>query len=196
VELAVADAGAPVKEVKEKKKKRHRGAVRVLGRELPREGGQEVQLLAAALRRMKDSLARSVEHAEAERRLTALVFEKLPDGLIVLDAKLHVLEANEEFARMIGVPAPGGRALHDLFRNRGLHEVFEASLKSGQAAEKTVRLADEVVWQVRVVPMPAGSRAAAVGVLRDVTRLLERPIDWDDRVWLTWAPDAAMVLTR
>ena len=37
--------------------------------------------------------------------------------------------------------------------------------------EKTVRLADEVVWQVRVVPMPAGSRAAAVGVLRDVTRL-------------------------
>ena len=30
----------------------------------------------------------------------------------------------------------------------------------------------------------------------NVTRLLERPIDWDDRVWLTWAPDAAMVLTR
>ena len=72
---------------------------------------------------------------------------------------------------MIGVPAPGGRALHELFRDRGLHEIFEASLKSGQAVEKTVRLADEVVWQVRVVPMPAGSRAAAVGVLRDVTRL-------------------------
>ena len=142
-----------------------------LPRELPRAGGQEVQLLAAALRRMKDSLARSVEHAEAERRLTALVFEKLPDGLIVLDAKLHVLEANEEFAKMIGVPAPGGRALHDLFRDRGLHEIFEVSLKSGLAVEKTVRLADEVVWQVRVVPMPAGSRAAAVGVLRDVTRL-------------------------
>ena len=30
----------------------------------------------------------------------------------------------------------------------------------------------------------------------NVTRLVERPIDWDDRVWLTWAPDAAMVLTR
>ena len=25
----------------------------------------------------------------------------------------------------------------------------------------------------------------------NVTRLVERPIDWDDRVWLTWAPDAA-----
>ena len=142
-----------------------------LPRDLPREGDQEVQLLAAALQRMKDSLAQSVERAEAERRLTALVFEKLPDGLIVLDAKLHVLEANEEFTRMIGVSTPGGRALYDLFRHRGLHEVFETSLKSGQAVEKTVRLADEIVWQVRVVPLPAGSRAAAVGVLRDVTRL-------------------------
>jgi putrescine transport system ATP-binding protein len=30
----------------------------------------------------------------------------------------------------------------------------------------------------------------------NVTRLLERPIVWDDRVWLTWASEAAMVLTR
>jgi putrescine transport system ATP-binding protein len=30
----------------------------------------------------------------------------------------------------------------------------------------------------------------------NVTRLVERPIAWDDRVWLTWAPEAAMVLTR
>ena len=72
---------------------------------------------------------------------------------------------------MIGVSTPAGRALYDLFRHRGLHEIFETSLKSGQAVERSVRLADEIVWQVRVVPLPAGSRAAAVGVLRDVTRL-------------------------
>jgi putrescine transport system ATP-binding protein len=30
----------------------------------------------------------------------------------------------------------------------------------------------------------------------NMTRLIERPIGWDDRVWLTWAPDAAVVLTR
>ncbi len=140
-------------------------------RDLPREGDQEVQLLTAALERMKDSLALAADRAEAERRLTALVFEKLPDGLIVLDARLHVLEANEQFTRMIGVSAPGGRALYDLLRHRGVFEVFEMSLASGEAAERTVRLADDLVWQVRVVPLPPGSRAAAVGVLRDVTRL-------------------------
>src|SRR5262247_1904199 len=30
----------------------------------------------------------------------------------------------------------------------------------------------------------------------NVTRLVERPIGWDDRVWLSWAPEAAMVLTK
>jgi two-component system phosphate regulon sensor histidine kinase PhoR len=140
-------------------------------RDLPREGGREVELLSASLQRMKESLARSAERAEVERRLTALVFEKLPDGVVVLDSRLHVLEANERFAEMVGIPAPAGRALYDVLRLRALYEVFEEALRSGQAAGTTERLADELVWQVRVVPLPPGSRAAAVGVLRDVTRL-------------------------
>ena len=73
-----------------------------------------MQLLGAALQRMKDSLAHAAERAEAERRLTALVFEQLPDGLVVVDSRLHVLESNARFAKMIGVPAPAGRALYDL----------------------------------------------------------------------------------
>jgi putrescine transport system ATP-binding protein len=30
----------------------------------------------------------------------------------------------------------------------------------------------------------------------NVTRLVERSIGWDDRVWLNWAPEAATVLTQ
>src|SRR3954468_9877965 len=30
----------------------------------------------------------------------------------------------------------------------------------------------------------------------NLTRLIERPVGWDDTVWLTWAPDAGVVLTR
>jgi putrescine transport system ATP-binding protein len=29
----------------------------------------------------------------------------------------------------------------------------------------------------------------------NMTRLTERPIGWDDRVWLTWAPQACVLLT-
>ena len=141
------------------------------GRELPGNGGEEVQRLGASVRRMKESLERSVERADAERRLAAMVFEQLPDGLVVVDAKLHVLEANARFAQMIGVPAPAGRALYDLLRHRGLFDLFEATRKTGEISDRTVRLADEIVWHVTVVALPAGSRAAVVGVLRDVTRL-------------------------
>jgi two-component system, OmpR family, phosphate regulon sensor histidine kinase PhoR len=140
-------------------------------RDLRHEGGEEVQLLAASLERMKESLARAADRADAERRLTALVFEKLPDGLVVLDSKLHVLEANERFEAMVGIRAPAGRALYDILRLRSLYDVFEASLTRGEGAEKTVLLADDIVWQIRVVALPPGSRAALVGVLRDVTKL-------------------------
>ena len=141
------------------------------GRELPEAGGEEVQRLGASVRRMKESLERSVERADAERRMAAMVFEELPDGLVVVDSRLHVLEANARFAQMIGVPAPAGRALYDLLRHRGLYGLFEATRMTGETSERTVRLADEIVWHVTVVALPEGSRAAAVGVLRDVTRL-------------------------
>ena len=142
-------------------------------RDLPSSGGEEVQLLGGALRRMKESLSRAVSLAEDERRMTAIVFERLPDGLVVVDAKLHVVEANERFSQMTGVPTPVGRALYDLLRERTLYEAFEATVKNGDVSEATVRLEDGRIWALVVQALPAGSRAAAVGVLRDIS-VLER----------------------
>jgi putrescine transport system ATP-binding protein len=30
----------------------------------------------------------------------------------------------------------------------------------------------------------------------NAARTVERPISWEDRVWLSWSPDAGVVLTR
>jgi putrescine transport system ATP-binding protein len=57
--------------------------------------------------------------------------------------------------------------------------------------ENIAYLGDLSVYKVR---LDTGSVLKAA--VANVTRLVERPIDWDDRVWLTWAPEAAMVLTR
>jgi two-component system phosphate regulon sensor histidine kinase PhoR len=141
------------------------------GRDLPRSGGEEVQLLSSAVQRMKDSLGTALERAEGERRLTAMVFETLPDGLVVVDSKLRVLESNESFAAMTGVPSPAGRGVYELLREKPLYECFEATVGTGKTSERVVRLPDDRVWQVAVVPLPDGHRAAAVGVLRDVSRL-------------------------
>ncbi len=138
-------------------------------RDLPSSGSEEVQLLGAALQRMKESLSRALSLAEDERRMTALAFERLPDGLVVVDARLHVVESNERFARMTGVTAPVGRALYDLLRERTMYDAFEATVKSGETGERTVRLEDGRVWTLVVQALPSGSRASAVGVLRDIT---------------------------
>ena len=140
-------------------------------RDLPRSGGEEVQLLSSAVQRMKDSLNTALERAEGERRLAAMVFDTLPDGLVVVDSKLRVLESNGRFAVMAGVPAPAGRGVYELLREKPLYECFEATVRTGETSERIVRLPDDRVWQVAVAPLPAGHRAAAVGVLRDVSRL-------------------------
>ncbi len=140
-------------------------------RDLPTAGGEEVQLLGGALQRMKSSLNQAVQRAEAERRLTAMVFERLPDGLVVVDAKLKVIESNGRFAEMTGIPAPAGRGVYEVLRERSLYDCFETTVTSGEIADRTVNMPDERVWQITVAPLPEGHRAAAVGVLRDVTRL-------------------------
>jgi putrescine transport system ATP-binding protein len=52
-------------------------------------------------------------------------------------------------------------------------------------------LGDLSIYKVRLDNGLVMKAAAA-----NMTRLLERPIGWDDRVWLTWAADAGVVLTR
>src|SRR5262249_31780950 len=139
--------------------------------ELPRSSDEEIDTLALSLQRMRDSLESSAEQARAERRLTATVFEHLPDGLVVVDARLTVVEANRRFSQMVGVPMVLGRPLYDLLRQRGLAEIFEAALRTGEARERTIALSDEIVWFLAAIPLPEGSRGAVIGVLRDVTRL-------------------------
>ena len=106
-------------------------------RELPAAGGEEVQLLSAALRRMKATLAEALSRAQEERRLTSIVFERLPDALVVVDVKLQVVESNERFGRMIGVPTPSGRALYDLLRHRSLYDAFAHTVETGEPSEQT-----------------------------------------------------------
>ncbi|MBN9021455.1 MAG: ABC transporter ATP-binding protein [Rhizobiales bacterium] len=52
-------------------------------------------------------------------------------------------------------------------------------------------LGDISVYHVR---LPTGATIKATVTNR--TRLVERPITWDDHVWLTWARDGGVVLTR
>lgn len=48
-------------------------------------------------------------------------------------------------------------------------------------------------WTTYLVTVPGGMTVRAARA--NSSRVVERPIDWDDEVWLTFSPDAAVVLT-
>jgi putrescine transport system ATP-binding protein len=52
-------------------------------------------------------------------------------------------------------------------------------------------LGDASVYHVKI---PTGQNVRSV--VANVTRLVERPISWEDKVWLWWPRDASVLLTR
>jgi len=52
-------------------------------------------------------------------------------------------------------------------------------------------LGDISVYHVRLA-----SGATIKATVTNATRLVERPITWEDKVWLTWSRDGGVVLTQ
>ena len=166
--LAIGRLARPIREVTDAALAVARGE---LVREAPDSGPAEILELSSAITRMKTSLLESVARVERERRLADAVFETLPDGIVVIDAHYRVIDANRGFRTMTGTVEPSGRPLVEILREQALFAPFEDAIVRGTPTDVIVRREREVTWQLTVRPLPPGSRAAAVGILRDVTAL-------------------------
>jgi putrescine transport system ATP-binding protein len=68
-------------------------------------------------------------------------------------------------------------------------------------AERSVNAVEGEVWDIgylgdiSVYHVRLATGATIKATVTNATRLVERPITWDDRVWLTWSRDAGVVLT-
>jgi two-component system phosphate regulon sensor histidine kinase PhoR len=140
-----------------------------LKRDPPDEDDPEAAALSDAVRRMKNTLLASLAAAESEQRLTATVFDRLPSGLVVVDARRQVLQANTTFSRMLDAAVPAGRPLVDILREPEVIALFDAAIDAGREQSMIWKRAGEVTWEVNVLPLPAGARGRAVGIFRDVT---------------------------
>jgi len=164
--VAVARLARPIRDVTDAALAVARGD---LSREAPERGPAEILELSSALSRMKSSLMESVARVEREHQLSEAVFETLPDGVTVIDAQYRVIDANRSFRAMTGTPDPAGRPLVEILRDRALFGPFEEAIARRAPTDAVVRRENEVTWQLAVRPLPPGSRAVAVGILRDVT---------------------------
>jgi two-component system phosphate regulon sensor histidine kinase PhoR len=140
-----------------------------LTRDPPEEDEPEAAALSEAVRRMKASLLASLAAAESEQRLTALVFDRLPSGVVVLGVRGEILQANASFARMLSCPDPTGRALVDLVREAEINALFRSAIESGTEGRVVWKRPEEVTWEVDALALPAGARGKTVGIFRDVS---------------------------
>jgi two-component system phosphate regulon sensor histidine kinase PhoR len=140
-----------------------------LKRDPPEEDDPEAAALSDAVRRMKNSLLASLAAAESEQRLTATVFDRLPSGLVVVDVRRQILQANTAFSAMLDAPDPAGRPLVDVLREPDVVALFDAAIDAGREQTTVWKRAGEVTWEASVLPLPPGARGRAVGIFRDVT---------------------------
>ena len=150
--------------------------------EVARGGAAPTGRVAADLERIRARLQDVAERATAAERggegirlLSRIVFEELPEALVVVDRALDVLDANPAALRLFGISALP-HSLLDLVRSGEVLAAFRDAIASGTGANVAVSYLDESgadrSLEVTVRAIPGGSARgvpAAVGLVRDVT---------------------------
>ena len=125
----------------------------------------------------------------------------------ILSGKVAKIDTAAHSVRLEGLPVPGAIELASDAACKKGDEVFFAvrpekvrialeapANRAVNAIEGKVfdigYLGDTSVYHVR---LPTGSNLRAA--VANTSRLVERPITWDDSVWLTWAPESGILLT-
>jgi two-component system phosphate regulon sensor histidine kinase PhoR len=121
--------------------------------------------LAPQVEEMRDTL-----RAETVRREAMLM--QLTEGVVAVDAKLHVTVCNPALENAVGVVCTPGQPLIKAVRVPGLVEALKEVIDSGTTVRKRLKLSlrDERSFDVYVGPLPGkGSARGAMAIVRDVT---------------------------
>jgi two-component system phosphate regulon sensor histidine kinase PhoR len=136
----------------------------------------EVGLLASTLNHMADQLHAKIDELSEDRAQLLAVLTSMVEGVMVLDARGHVLQINPALERMFGISRveARGRPCAELFRHQQLNDLVTAILRSRSHHQ------DEIVLPLsgrclQIEASPAGgereNEASVVLVLHDITEL-------------------------
>jgi PAS domain-containing protein len=141
----------------------------------PGNVSEETALVFSALGDLADLASERDAGARRDAAVSRAVFEEVPVGLLVVDARLSLLGANPEAMRLLGADAAARRSgvhLLELVREKSIADVVAAALAGGPdsallhlPAERGGR-----ALEARIVRVGSGDRpgeAAAVTILRE-----------------------------
>ena len=126
----------------------------------------------------------------------------------ILAGKVARRDAGGNQVRLEGLPVPGAiDVVSDVACKSGDQVHFalrpeKVRISHKPPADTSVNAVEGKVWDIGYlgdtsiyhVRLPSGSNFRAT--VANTARMVEDPISWEDNVWLTWSPDAGLLLTR
>jgi two-component system, OmpR family, phosphate regulon sensor histidine kinase PhoR len=137
----------------------------------------ELAGLAKAMNQMAGELAQRIQSVVRQRKETEAILASMVEGVVALDHQESILHLNEAAARLLdAVPeSVQGLTIHEVVRNRELHQMVRETLARGQTGDRDIALhgASERLLFTRCTPLldAAGQRIGALLVMNDVTQL-------------------------
>jgi two-component system phosphate regulon sensor histidine kinase PhoR len=141
--------------------------------QLPEGGPDELQSLAAAMRRMAERVQQLVERANLELSRRETIMACMAEGVLAVDKNLRVNFCNSAFAEAFStrVPESEGRSLYEVVREPVLRDILERVAKTGKPERDLFRLPSAAGrwFDARTLPLGEEGRRGAVIALHDVT---------------------------
>jgi two-component system phosphate regulon sensor histidine kinase PhoR len=139
-------------------------------------GEDEIGQLAGAFNVMAEELRRKLAAVSEERRKLEAIVSSMNDAVVATDAQGAILLLNRASQDLLGLsPDACGRRLRDVLGAHPLCRWIEQASSRGTDVEDELVLPppEERILEVHATPLrgPAGERAGAVAVVRDVTDL-------------------------
>jgi two-component system phosphate regulon sensor histidine kinase PhoR len=129
------------------------------------QGGGTVSDLGQSIDEMAVRLGERVGRLETEHAELSSVFDRLDDGLAVVDRAGQIQRVNRSFETWVGRTGLQGQRLVSLFRDPDNRVAVESALLEGRPAVHETSLGNRTV-QLSALPLTAG----ALVVIRDLTR--------------------------
>ncbi len=144
------------------------------------EANDELGALSTALNDMGQQLRESIERLRNESSRREAILSRMIEGVLAVDAQLHVLFCNDAFIRALDLKGPvtPGTPLRQLARDPNLVRIITAVLDAAETVEDKWTLHGDGtrVFEVQALPLVISSNRCALVIFHDITRLerLER----------------------
>jgi len=145
---------------------------------IPRRSQAELGAIWDAIHRMADQLRERLEQANREKEQLHAVLNSMVEGVLVVDAEMNVVLANERLTKLLGVrDSAKNLTLMEFVRHVDLEAALRDAANTDEVVSRMISLKQPVerTLQVHAIRFPIGhgARLGTVAVLHDMTEVAQ-----------------------